>query len=105
MMNNKEPIDIIGEYPSDIKIWHFEARTYIPYDKANKWLVVLGVGEEHLDGYTFTQCAHCGAITEVGSMYTSRMIHTNVGFGYSVCEECYNKERKLEMDSLHDVQQ
>lgn len=38
-------------------------------------------------------CASCGKVLEIGDSYTSLEIHTNAGFGYGVCEKCYNKER------------
>lgn len=31
-----------------------------------------------------------------GNCYTSKEIHTPHGFGYAVCESCYNIERALE---------
>lgn len=37
-------------------------------------------------------CAQCGREIKFGDSYTSKEIHTFSGFGYSVCEECYDKE-------------
>ena len=36
-------------------------------------------------------------LMEYGDGYTSRTIHTINGFGYVVCEDCYDKERKEEL--------
>jgi hypothetical protein len=44
---------------------------------------------------TLVNCASCGKKKEFGSMYTSQQIHNDMGFGYSVCEECYKKECEL----------
>ena len=38
------------------------------------------------------QCASCGRPLEYGKGYTSRQIHTRLGFGYIVCGDCYKKE-------------
>ena len=40
------------------------------------------------------QCANCGRWMRYGQGYTSRTIHTEVGFGYAVCENCYDEEYK-----------
>lgn len=45
------------------------------------------------DMSTLIDCAECGKEIEFGLSYTSRMIHTEIGFGYPVCEECYKKEK------------
>lgn len=37
-------------------------------------------------------CVHCGKELEFGDCYTSLEVHTEMGFGYGVCEKCYNKE-------------
>ena len=37
-------------------------------------------------------CASCGKTITFGEGYTSRKITNNVGFGYCVCEQCYEKE-------------
>lgn len=34
-------------------------------------------------------CASCGKKILYGNGYTSHRIHTNMGFGYAVCERCY----------------
>lgn len=37
-------------------------------------------------------CPHCGKELEYGNCYTSLEIHTEMGFGYGVCEKCYEEE-------------
>ncbi len=39
-------------------------------------------------------CANCGKELPFGDCYTSKTIHTEIGFGYGVCEDCYAKEIK-----------
>jgi hypothetical protein len=34
-------------------------------------------------------CACCGKRLPFGECYTSREIHTGLGFGYAVCGDCY----------------
>ena len=41
-------------------------------------------------------CANCRKKVEFGECYCSKTIHNNWGFGFPVCEECYNKEIKNE---------
>lgn len=44
-------------------------------------------------------CARCGKKMLFGDGYTSRQIHTEYGFGYAVCEKCYEKEWKEEREN------
>ena len=44
-------------------------------------------------------CAKCGQKMTFGDGYTSRQIHTEYGFGYAVCEKCYEKEWKEEREN------
>ncbi len=37
-------------------------------------------------------CPHCGKRLTVGESYTSMELHTDKGFGYSICADCYEKE-------------
>lgn len=37
-------------------------------------------------------CCKCGRKIKYGDCYTSREIHTENGFGYSECEDCYFKK-------------
>ena len=37
-------------------------------------------------------CAACGKALKFGDAYTSRKILSTTGFGYAVCEDCYEKE-------------
>jgi len=37
-------------------------------------------------------CTGCFREVTFGECYTSRTLHTSLGLGYPVCEDCYNKE-------------
>ena len=39
-------------------------------------------------------CANCGTKHEYGTMYTSHKIHNSMGFGFPVCQKCYEEELK-----------
>ena len=39
-------------------------------------------------------CPHCGKELSFGETYTSMEFHTEMGFGYGVCEECYSHEKE-----------
>lgn len=47
-------------------------------------------------------CAQCGQRMLFGDGYTSRQIHNKYGFGYAVCERCYEKEREEEQEMEDD---
>lgn len=37
-------------------------------------------------------CAQCLKEIKIGDSYTSKEINTDLGFGFAVCEDCYEKE-------------
>lgn len=37
-------------------------------------------------------CPQCGRRLRFGETYTSLEVHTSIGFGFGVCQECYDKE-------------
>lgn len=67
--------------------WNYKLHKYESFDSPAKNPVLY---EEDLD--TLKDCANCGKEEKFGEMYTSRTIHTNIGFGYCVCEKCYEQE-------------
>lgn len=72
--------------------WDYKTKTYLPYDIPNDWDICLY--SEDMD--KIINCAECGKEFNFGSCFTSRTIHSNFGFGYAVCKECYNQEIKTE---------
>lgn len=45
-------------------------------------------------------CASCGKKMLFGNGYTSRQYHTPYGIGYTVCQDCYNKEWQQEVSNM-----
>ena len=70
--------------------WDFETREYSPYSVPDDW----NVSCFEWDMNTAVNCAGCGRPMTFGEGYTSRTIHTASGFGFCVCEECYEAERE-----------
>lgn len=65
--------------------WNSKTEMYEPY--------VLPEGatlSEDLD--QVITCASCGRRIIAGYTYTSRLIHNELGLGYAVCPDCYEKE-------------
>lgn len=79
-----------------MKRWNFKTRQYEPYSIPSNWNTPLYSDHMHEK----VNCACCGGELEYGRCYTSRRIHSEHGFGYPVCAECYDEEweseRKLE---------
>lgn len=68
--------------------WNWKTREYEPYEVPDGRRVAVYVPSMA----TVVDCASCGTSKPYGEMYTSREIHTPMGIGYSVCEECYEAE-------------
>ena len=72
----------------DIQKWDYHLKAYKPYRDADGWLVAIYVDD-------LTQaipCASCGDTVISGDTYTSRVLHTKVGWGYCVCITCHEDE-------------
>ena len=70
--------------------WNTKKRKYEDYMIPNNWKVKT----YSTDMNEKINCASCGKEIKFGNCYTSLEIHTSVGFGFAVCENCYNEEFK-----------
>lgn len=68
--------------------WNYITRSYEEYIVPEDWNCVTASGfmDEKIN------CAACGGVLTFGESYCSLEIHTPVGFGYSICEKCYDRE-------------
>lgn len=71
----------------DIGKWNYETKTYDPYTPPEGNIVLYSEDMDEL-----INCAQCGKELSFGEGYTSKEIHTSVGFGYPVCTDCYDQE-------------
>lgn len=75
--------------------WNFNTREYEPYSVPADW----NCKTYSVDMDEIVNCPHCGRQVTFGECYTSRQIHTEHGFGYAVCEGCYEDEWKAERNA------
>lgn len=68
--------------------WNCKIKKYYDYDPPE------GACLYSDDMDKIVACAQCGIKMLFGDGYTSRQIHSRYGFGYAVCEKCYEKEWK-----------
>lgn len=76
------------------KKWNFSKGEYEDYDLPE------GASTFSKDMDEIVSCARCGKQLSFGDTYTSRQIQTQGGFGYGVCEKCYEKEWKEEWKEM-----
>ena len=69
-----------------LRKWDERKRAYEPYDVPDEWHVTT----IETDMATRVNCAQCGREITFGEAYTSLQVHSPIGFGYAVCEECYH---------------
>lgn len=77
-----------------IRRWNYDKQAYEPYEVSDEWTV----RSYSNDMDEIVNCPHCGRKVTFGECYTSKEIHTECGFGYAVCEECYDMERTWEKE-------
>lgn len=63
--------------------WIEKEKKYVPYELPE------GASTYEDDMDKEVSCCSCGKKIKFGDCYTSRHIHTNKGFGYAECEDCY----------------
>lgn len=68
--------------------WNYEKHEYEPYYVPSDW----NVKTYSTDMKERINCPHCGKEIAVGDSYTSLELHTEIGFGYMVCNNCYALE-------------
>lgn len=68
--------------------WNYKKHEYELYEVPSDWHCSI----YESDMSKTVNCAQCGREIKFGDAYTSNEIHTFMGFGYAVCEECYNEE-------------
>ena len=73
-----------------LKKWNNKTAVYDDYNVLDEWKVKTYSG----DMEEIINCAQCGKEVKVGETYTSLEVHTEVGFGYLVCPQCYEQEHK-----------
>ena len=68
--------------------WNFKQHKYFDYDLPEGCRLITPRLED------IVSCVECGYKLQYGDCYASMKIHDENGFGYPVCEKCYDKEVK-----------
>ena len=76
-----------------VQKWDPKIRVYEPYEAPPLANIMCPLD----DMSAMIQCARCGRLMRCGEGFTSKQIHTKVGFGYLVDEDCYQEEWEEEM--------
>lgn len=74
-----------------INKWNFKLEKYELFEIPNNRKVCLYSD----DIEQVIQCVNCGKELKVGESYTSLQYHSDMGFGYCVCDSCYQDEWAL----------
>lgn len=78
--------------------WNWNKHAYEDLEVPDNWVCKC-----YSDDMTeVVNCLHCGKNITFGKSFTSMEIHTKMGLGYAVCEECYDKECKRRQASFKD---
>ena len=75
--------------------WIPAKHEYEPYDLPDG----ASCYEEDMD--KVVPCAQCGRAVTFGDSYTSLEVHTQIGFGYAVCHECYEAEYERRKEAYY----
>lgn len=84
-----------------LRRWNYLTHQYEKHIVPNDWHVTT----YETDMESKVNCACCGKQITHGQSYCSLEIHTQLGFGYDVCDECYVEEMKLRMENERQCQE
>ena len=70
--------------------WNYEKHEYDDYTVPNNWKITTFC----VDDKGIINCVQCGKQIIADDGYVSLEVHTPVGFGYLVCNYCYDEELK-----------
>ena len=74
-----------------VQRWNYQTKSYDDVYVDGEWFTPLYSDDMEVP----INCINCGKQISFGESYTSNEYHNQVGFGYYVCEECYEKEWEL----------
>lgn len=79
-----------------LKKWNVKSKEYEDYEVPDNWKVATysNLMKERVN------CCQCGKEITFGESYTSLEVHTEIGFGHAVCEQCYREEHKRKYGKL-----
>ena len=84
---------------NEVGRWDYDARCYNPVIFPDNWVCTTFANDMNME----INCANCGIVTKVGNTYTSMEIHEQTfGFGFFICENCYNAERERRMRYMNN---
>lgn len=73
-----------------LRKWNYDIHEYEPYSVSDEW-------DCRYSGFDMSEiinCCQCGKEVTFGECYSSQEVHSLMGFGYMVCEECHKIETK-----------
>ena len=81
--------------------WNYEKHVYEAYEVPDEWRI--SVYETDMDA--LVNCCQCGKEIKFGETYTSQEVHTEMGFGFAVCPECYRSEMERRFACLDKIRE
>ena len=76
--------------------WNYKTHSYDLVNIPDEWKC----STYEYDMNKIINCPHCGDKFKVGEGYTSMEFHTKIGFGFIVCEKCYEEELKRKFNNI-----
>jgi hypothetical protein len=73
-----------------LRKWNYDIHEYEPYSVPDEWDCRYNCN----DLSEIINCCQCGKEIIFGYSYSSQEVHSLMGFGYMVCEECHEVEMK-----------
>ena len=73
-----------------IQKWDYPSHSYFSIPITSREPLNIKTYSEDMN--EIVNCAQCLKEIKIGDSYTSKEIHTDLGFGFAVCEDCYEKE-------------
>lgn len=100
-MTDDEALELLSKGFQFIHLWDYKTHSFHQYGVPNEWKISICCA----DMSQIVNCAGCGKELPYGETYTSLERHSFKGFGYGVCNECYEKEWKRRSEAENNAKQ
>lgn len=97
--NLRDHLELWGKGIMILEKWDWKRRKYLPHPVPAEWHCSTLENDMH----TLVNCASCGKELPYLMSYTSLEIHTGMGLGYAVCEDCHRAEYQRKMEAQHEL--
>ena len=80
-----------------LRKWNYDKHVYEEHEVTDGWDCKWIINSKEV-----CNCCKCGKEVTLATSFSSLEVHNKVGFGYLVCEKCYQEEIERKYNEFED---